>query len=254
MAGEAMSENRKIAAILVADVVGYSRLAGADEEGTLARLRALRANLIDPAIAAHHGRIVKRTGDGSLIEFRSVVDAVRCAIEVQNRMVERNAGMPEDRRIEFRIGIHLGDVVEEADGDLMGEGVNIAARLEGIAKPGAICLSEDAYRQVKGRLDLAVTDLGTTELKNIAEPIRVYSLQVGRACPGEARAGPAPEKSIPPRLSMVVLPFANIGGGAKQEPFVDGVTESLTTDLSRIRGASSSPAIRRSPTKASQST
>jgi TolB-like protein/class 3 adenylate cyclase len=232
-----MSENRKIAAILVADVVGYSRLAGADEEGTLARLRALRGDLIDPAIAAHRGRIVKRTGDGSLIEFRSVVDAVRCAIEVQNRMVERNAGMPEDRRIEFRIGVHLGDVVEEADGDLMGDGVNIAARLEGIANPGAICLSEDAYRQVKGRLDLAVTDLGTKELKNIAEPIRVYSLEVGEPAQEKPALVRAPEKSIPPRLSMVVLPFANIGGGAEQEPFVDGVTESLTTDLSRIRGA-----------------
>ena len=232
-----MSENRKIAAILVADVVGYSRLAGADEEGTLARLRALRGDLIDPAIAAHRGRIVKRTGDGSLIEFRSVVDAVRCAVEVQNRMVERNAGMPEDRRIEFRIGVHLGDVVEEADGDLMGDGVNIAARLEEIANPGAICLSEDAYRQVKGRLDLAVTDLGTKELKNIAEPIRVYSLEVGEPAQAKPVLAPAPEKSIPPRLSMVVLPFANIGGGAEQEPFVDGVTESLTTDLSRIRGA-----------------
>jgi TolB-like protein/class 3 adenylate cyclase len=232
-----MSENRKIAAILVADVVGYSRLAGADEEGTLARLRALRGDLIDPAIAAHRGRIVKRTGDGSLIEFRSVVDAVRCAVEVQNRMVERNAGMPEDRRIEFRIGVHLGDVVEEADGDLMGDGINIAARLEGIAKPGAICLSEDAYRQVKGRLDLAVTDLGTKELKNIAEPIRVYSLDVGAPAQPKPTPASAPEKSIPPRLSIVVLPFANIGGDPSHEHFVDGVTESLTTDLSRIRGS-----------------
>ena len=152
-----MPETRKIAAILVADVVGYSRLAGADEDRTLARLRGLRSDLIDPAVAAHHGRTVKRTGDGVLIEFRSVVDAVRCAIEVQNGMVERNAGLPAERRIEFRVGIHLGDVVEESDGDLMGDGVNIAARLEGIAQPGAICLSEDAYRQVKGRLDLAVT-------------------------------------------------------------------------------------------------
>ena len=152
-----MNENRKLAAILVTDIVGYSRLAGADEDRTLARLRALRSDLIDPTIAAHHGRIVKRTGDGSIIEFRSVVDAVRCAIEVQSGMVERNAGAPADRRIEFRIGIHLGDVVEESDGDLMGDGVNIAARLEGIAKPGAICLSEDAYRQVKARLDLQVS-------------------------------------------------------------------------------------------------
>jgi adenylate cyclase len=160
-------------------VVGYSRLAGADEDRTLSRLRRLRSDLIDPAIAAHHGRIVKRTGDGALVEFRSVVDAVRCAIEVQNGMVERNAGVPPDRRIEFRIGIHLGDVVEESDGDLMGDGVNIAARLEGIAAPGTICLSEDAYRQVRARLDLAVNDLGETQLKNIVHPVRVYSLQVG---------------------------------------------------------------------------
>jgi adenylate cyclase len=175
-----LSETRKIAAILVADIVGFSRLAGADEDRILARLRALRSDLIDPTIALDHGRIVKRTGVGSLIEFRSVVDAaVRCAIEVQTGMVERNAGLPSERRIEFRVGIHLGDVVEEADGDLMGDGVNIAARLEGIAKPGAICLSEDAYRQVSGRLDMAVADLGPTQLKNIERPIRVYSLQVG---------------------------------------------------------------------------
>ena len=192
-----MSETRKIAAILVADVVGYSRLAGADEERTLARLRALRSDLIDPAIAVHHGRIVKRTGDGSLIEFRSVVDAVRCAIEVQNGMVERNAGVPPERRIEFRIGIHLGDVVEESDGDLMGDGVNIAARLEGIAKPGAICLSEDAYRQVKGRLDLAVTDLGQTQLKNIAEPVRVYSLEVGKPAIAKPVAEAKPPEKLP---------------------------------------------------------
>ena len=134
-----MSETRKIAAILVADVVGYSRLAGADEDRTLARLRGLRSDLIDPAIAAHHGRTVKRTGDGSIVEFRSVVDAVRCAIEVQNGMAERNAGLPPERRIEFRVGIHLGDVVEESDGDLMGDGVNIAARLESVCEPGAIC-------------------------------------------------------------------------------------------------------------------
>jgi adenylate cyclase len=160
-----MGETRKLAAILVADVVGYSRLAGVDEERTLARLRALRSDLIDPTISVHHGRIVKRTGDGSVIEFRSVVDAVRCAIEVQTGMVERNAGVPPERRIEFRVGIHLGDVVEESDGDLMGDSVNIAARLEGIAAPGSICLSKDAYRQVKGRLDLAVTDLGRTQLQ-----------------------------------------------------------------------------------------
>jgi adenylate cyclase len=232
-----MSETRKLAAILVADVVGYSRLAGADEDRILARLRALRSDLIDPTIAVHHGRIVKRTGDGSIIEFRSVVDAVRCAIEVQTGMVERNAGLPPERRIEFRVGIHLGDVVEENDGDLMGDGVNIAARLEGVAKPGAICLSEDAYRQVKGRLQLACADLGPIALKNIAEPIRVYSLEVGKPAQAKPARAPPPERPAPPRLSMVVLPFANIGGDPTHEHFVDGVTESLTTDLSRMRGA-----------------
>jgi TolB-like protein/class 3 adenylate cyclase len=231
-----VGETRKIAAILVSDVVGYSRLTGADEDRILARLRALRSDLIDPTIAVHHGRIVKRTGDGAIVEFRSVVDAVRCAIELQNAMVERNAGVPEDRRIVFRIGIHVGDVVEEADGDLLGDGINVAARLESIAKPGAICLSEDAYRQVKGRLDLAVTDLGPTQLKNIAEPMRVYSLQVGKPAHAESTP-PVVTAKLPPRLSMVVLPFANLGGGPEQEYFVDGVTESLTTDLSRIRGA-----------------
>jgi TolB-like protein/class 3 adenylate cyclase len=231
-----MSEIRKIAAILVADVVGYSRLAGADEEGTLARLRALRNDLIDPAIAVHRGRVVKRTGDGFISEFRSVVDATRCAVEVQTGMICHNADVPAERRIELRIGIHLGDVVEETDGDLMGDGVNIAARLESIANPGAICLSEQAYWQVKGRLDLPVTDLGPIQLKNIAEPIRAYSLEIGAPAGGKPAPPPAPEKSVP-RLSIVVLPFANIGGGAEQEHFVDGVTESLTTDLSRIRGA-----------------
>jgi adenylate cyclase len=232
-----VGETRKISAILVSDVVGYSRLAGADEDRILARVRALRSDLIDPTIAVHHGRIVKRTGDGAIVEFRSVVDAVRRAVEIQNAMVERNAGVAPDKRIESRIGIHLGDVVEESDGDLMGDGVNIAARLESIANPGAICLSEQAYWQVKGRLDLAVDDLGPTQLKNIAEPIRVYSLGVGHHAQARPAPDPAAEKSAPPRLSMVVMPFGNIGGDPEYEPFVDGVTESLTTDLSRIRGA-----------------
>jgi class 3 adenylate cyclase len=170
---------RKLAAILVTDIVGFSRLAGLDEERTLARLRALRGDLVDPAVAAHHGRIVKGTGDGSIVEFRSVIDAMRCAIEVQNGLVERNAGVPPERRIEFRVGIHVGEVVEESDGDLMGDAVNIAVRLEGIAKPRAICLSEDAYRQVKGRLGMEVRDLGAVRLKNIAEPMRAYLVEVG---------------------------------------------------------------------------
>ena len=186
-----MVETRKIAAILVADVVGYSRLAGIDEDRTLARLRGLRSDLIDPAIAVHRGRIVKRTGDGLIVEFRSVVDAVRCAIEVQTGLIERNAGVPPERRIEFRVGIHLGDVVEESDGDLMGDGVNIAARLEGVAKAGTICLSEQAYWQVKSRLDLKVADLGAIQLKNIAEPVRAYAIEVGQ--PAETKfAAPTP--------------------------------------------------------------
>jgi TolB-like protein/class 3 adenylate cyclase/Flp pilus assembly protein TadD len=232
-----MAETRKLAAILAADVAGYSRLAGADEERTLARLRALRSDLIDPTIAVHHGRVVKRTGDGSIIEFRSVVDAVRCAIEVQNGMVERNAGLPPERRIEFRVGIHLGDVVEESDGDLMGDGVNIAARLEGIADPGGVCLSEDAYRQVRDRLKEGFTDLGEKGLKNIARPVRVYAIKTGSTSLASETHAPPPDKAGPPRLSMVVLPFANLCGDPEQEYFVDGVTESLTTDLSRISGS-----------------
>lgn len=237
-----MTERRKLAAILAADVVGYSRLAGTDEDRTLARLRALRSDLIDPTIAVHNGRVVKRTGDGSIVEFRSVVDAVRCAIEVQNAMVERNAGLPPERRIDFRIGIHLGDVVEESDGDLMGDGVNIAARLEGVAAPGAICLSEDAYRQVKSRLSVLVSDLGQTQLKNIAEPMRVYSLDVGSA----AIANPAPPVvttaasptaqtvALPDKPSIAVLPFANMSGDPEQEYFVDGMVEDIITALSRF--------------------
>ncbi|HZZ22179.1 MAG TPA: adenylate/guanylate cyclase domain-containing protein, partial [Roseiarcus sp.] len=271
-----MSETRKLAAIVVADVVGYSRLAGADEDRTLARLRGLRSDLIDPAIAAHHGRIIKRTGDGSIIEFRSVVDAVRCALEVQTGMVERNAGLAPERRIEFRIGIHLGDVVEEADGDLIGDGVNIASRLEGICEPGGVCLSEDAYRQVKSRLELQVADLGRQNLKNIAEPVRAYLLRQGAPAtqkppqpatrtrdvwarwPALAaalalvllaagayawRAGYAPrflaasvddKLANAPRLSIVVLPFENLGGDPEQQYFADGITDDLTTDLSHV--------------------
>src|SRR5450432_850856 len=203
-----MVGTRKIAAILAADVVGFSRMTGADEDRTLARLRSLRSDLFDPTISVHNGHVFKRTGDGILIEFRGVVDAVRCAIEVQNGMVERNAGLPPDRRIDFRVGIHLGDVVEESDGDLMGDGVNIAARLEGIATPGAICLSEDAFRQVKGRLDLAVTDLGQTQLKNIADSIRIYSLQVG--VPAQAKPATTARPVAPKKRSSLVPLAAGI--------------------------------------------
>ena len=191
-----MSETRKLAAILAADVVGYSRLAGADEERTLARLRALRSDLIDPTIAVHHGRVVKRTGDGILIEFRSVVDAVRLAIEVQGAMVDRNAGVSPDKRIEFRVGIHLGDVVEEGDGDLMGDGVNIAARLQGVCEPGGVCLSGPAHEQVRDRLKECFADLGEKQLKNIVRPIRAFGLSaaaIGAARTGGSGAAPAPK-------------------------------------------------------------
>src|SRR5450432_1084671 len=227
-----MSETRKLAAILAADVVGYSRLAGTDEDRTLARLRALRSDLIDPTISVHRGRVVKRTGDGLIVEFRSVVDAVRCAIEIQSSMVERNVGLQPERRIEFRIGVHVGDVVEEADGDLMGDGVNIAATLEGIAQAGTICLSEDAYRQVRDKLNEPFVDLGEQVLMNIARPVRAYAIG---ARPATTLISGA-DGDVPPRLSIVVLPFANMGGNLEQDYFVDGVTESLTTDLSRMSG------------------
>jgi class 3 adenylate cyclase/TolB-like protein len=265
-----MSEIRKIAAILAADVVGFSRLTASDEDRTLARLRALRSDLIDPTISVHHGRVVKRTGDGVLVEFRSVLDAVRCAIEVQNSMAERNAGVPPERHIEFRIGIHVGDVVEESDGDLMGDAVNIAARLEGIGKPGAICLSEPAYWQVKSRLDLAVSDLGEQSLKNIVKPVRAYSLQVGVPAARPEKPLATPKKHSMPlllvagiavlivvaagsawyflgvnrsppaeaaRLSIVVLPFVNLSGDASQDYFADVLTDQLTTFISRIPGS-----------------
>src|SRR5262245_20686582 len=231
--------SRKLAAILAADIVGYSRLTGADEDRTLARLRALRSDVIDPTIAVHNGRVVKRTGDGALVEFRSVINAVRCAIELQTAMIERNAGLPPERRIEFRIGIHLGDVVEESDGDLMGDGVNIAARLEGAAEPGAICLSEDAYRQVRSRLGLLSSDLGEKMFKNIADPMRVYLLRVGSAAQAQPRPGtpaePSTQPVLPDKPSIAVLPFQNMSGDPDQEYLADGIVEDIITGLSRFR-------------------
>ncbi len=267
-----MAETRKIAAILVADIVGYGRLAGADEERTLARLRALRSDLIDPTIAVYNGRSVKRTGDGSLIEFRSVVDAVRCAIEVQNGMLERNAGLPPERRIEFRVGIHLGDVVEEADGDLMGDGVNIAARLESIADPGGVCISASAYEHLGGRIEAQFVDLGEKDLKNVARPVRVYAARTGPSGhspmerSGVSNSGSG--RSQTPRLtriaavgaamllclgavagylnwrrpalsqcahaSIAVLPFANLSGDPAQDYFSEGTTEDIIAALGRF--------------------
>jgi TolB-like protein/class 3 adenylate cyclase len=236
VAGHPRAE-RKLAAILVADIAGYSRLVGLDEEGTLARRRALRRELIDPTIAEHRGRIFKTTGDGVLVEFASVVDAVRCAVAVQRATAAREAAFIQDRRIKFRVGINLGDIVVEGD-DILGDGVNIAARLEAIAPPGGICLSGAAFDQVEGKIDATFTDLGNRHLKNIARPVHVFAIDLlDNPKPQEPPATAIQLTSAPPRLSIVVLPFANIGGDHEQEYFVDGITESLTTDLSRISGA-----------------
>jgi TolB-like protein/Tfp pilus assembly protein PilF len=214
---------------LAADVAGYSRLVGADEVGTLAALKALRREVVDPTIAEHNGRIVKTTGDGMLVEFASAVDAVNCAVGVQTQMAERNGDAAQ--KITFRVGINIGDIIIDGD-DILGDGVNVAARLEGIAEPGGICVSSSAYEQVRGKVPVDFTDLGDQTLKNIARPIRAYAIG-----PNANTDRSVPPLCSAPRLSMVVLPFANIGGDPEQEYFVDGVTESLTTDLSRISGA-----------------
>jgi len=222
---------RRLAAILAADVAGYSRLTGADEEGTLARLRALRQELVDPVIAAHRGRTFKLMGDGRIVEFASVVDALRCALEVQRSMKLRSAKMAPDQRIEFRVGIHLGDVMVESDGDLMGDGVNIAARLEGIAEPGGIAISEDAYRQVQDKIAADFVDLGEQTLKNIARPLRVYRVDAGAG----AAPSSAPVLALPDKPSIAVLPFQNMSGDAEQEYFCDGMVEDIITGLSRFK-------------------
>jgi len=221
---------RRLAAIVAADVAGFSRLMGLDEVGTARTLREHRV-VVDALVAKHGGRLVKTTGDGVLLEFPSVVDAVECAVAVQAVMAQRNEGVPVDRRMLFRIGINLGDILIEGD-DILGDGVNVAARLEGIAEPGGICISSSAYEQVRGKVPVDFIDLGEQTLKNIARSVRAYA--IGQSAKAHQNS---PLAHSAPHLSIVVLPFANLGGDPEQEYFVDGVTESLTTDLSRISGA-----------------
>jgi adenylate cyclase len=234
-----MSQTRRLAAILAADVAGYSRLMGADEEGTHERLQAHLRELVEPKIKEHRGRTVKNTGDGVLAEFWSVVDAVRCAAEIQRGMIDREPEVPDEQRIRFRIGINLGDVIAEGD-DIFGDGVNVAARLEALAEPGGICVSGTVRDHVGDRLPYAFEDLGEQSVKNIARPVRVYALRskVIAALPAP-NVAPAPlisQPAVAPRLSIVVLPFANLGNDPEQQYFADGITEDLTTDLSRITG------------------
>jgi adenylate cyclase len=227
---------RRLAAVLAADVAGYSRLMGRDEEGTLARLKSLRKALVDPTIAAHRGRIVKTTGDGVLVEFASAVDATRCAVEVQRGMAAQNVDVPQATKIEFRIGIHVGDIIID-DNDIFGDGVNIAARLEGIAEPGGVCISDDAQRQVRGKVEAAFDDMGAQNLKNIAEPMRVWRVQVNDAAASTGPAKAAAESAPAPleKPSIAVLPFQNMSGDPEQEYFADGMVEDIITALSRFK-------------------
>ncbi|MGA7086183.1 MAG: adenylate/guanylate cyclase domain-containing protein, partial [Pseudolabrys sp.] len=218
---------RRLAAILAAEVAGYSRLMGADEEGTLAALKAHRREIVDPKIAEYRGRIVKTTGDGALVEFGSAVDAVRCALEIQQRMAERNSTVTDDRRIEFRIGINIGDVIID-EGDVFGDGVNIAARLEALANPGSVCIVDSAYRQIEGKVPVNVADLGEQQLKNIARPVRVCELRMGEAAVPRAALTP------PDKPSIAVLPFTNMSE-PDQEYFSDGITEDIITGLACFR-------------------
>ena len=218
---------RRLAAILAADVAGYSRLMSADEEGTLAALKSVRQSLIDPKVAEHRGRVVKTTDDGVLVEFASAVDAARCAVDIQQAMAERNAGVPEPRRIEFRIGINVGDIIADG-GDIYGDGVNIAARVEAQATAGGVCLSDNAYQQIKGKLALEVSDMGEQALKNIPQPVRLYSVRLDAAPALSALAWPD-------KPSIAVLPFQNMSGDPEQEYFADGMVEEIITGLSRLK-------------------
>src|ERR1700756_1650877 len=228
--------DRRLAAILAADVAGYSRLMGADEEGTLARLKACRKALVDPKISEYRGRIVKTTGDGMLVEFGSAVDAVRCAVEVQRGMATSNVDIPETKRIEFRIGIHVGDIIID-DNDIFGDGVNIAARLEGIADPGGICISDDAHRQIRGKTEIAYDDMGHQSLKNITEPMRAWRARpAASGPPSEVIVDrPAPSLALPDKPSIAVLPFTNMSGDPEQGHFADGIAEDILTGLARLR-------------------
>lgn len=229
---------RRLAAVLAADVAGYSRLMGRDEERTLAELKELRKTLVDTAIASHRGRIVKTSGDGMLVEFVSAVDAARCAVEVQRAMVERNADVLSEERIEFRIGIHVGDIIFD-ENDIFGDGVNIAARLEGIAKPGGVCMSEDAHRQVRGKVDVVFDDMGMQTLKNIAEPMRAWQVRLATDATSSGRSVRAPAQAggpaLPDKPSIVVLPFDNMSSEDGQDYLADGIVEAITAALSCIR-------------------
>jgi adenylate cyclase len=230
---------RRLAAVLAADVAGYSSLMGLDEEGTLSRLKAARKAIVDPAIASHRGRIVKTTGDGMLVEFASAVDAARCSVEVQRAIAAQNTGIPPDVRIEFRIGIHVGDIIID-DNDIFGDGVNIAARLEGIALPGGICMSDDAYRQVRGKVDVVCDDMGAQLLKNIAEPMQAWRVRLTGKIASAIKSGAATNEtqalSLLDKPSIAVLPFQNMSGDPDQEYFADGLAEDIITELSRFRG------------------
>ena len=236
MTGERVE--RRLAAVMAADVAGYSRLMGADEEGTLARLKTIKKAIVEPAVTTHRGRTVKTTGDGWLIEFASAVDAVRSAVEVQRKMAEQNAAAPKDQRVEFRIGIYVGDIIVD-DNDIFGDGVNIAARLEGIAEPDGICISDDAHRQIRGKVDFAFDDIGLQNLKNIVEPMRAWRVRLhGDATlaePAKRSAVSTQELSLPDKPSIAVLPFQNMSRDPEQDYFADGMVEDITTALSRIK-------------------
>ena len=229
-----MSEERverRLAAILAADVVGYSRLMGADEEGTLTALKVIRRELVDPKIVEHRGRIVKTTGDGLLVEFASVVDAVRCAVDVQRELAERNAEVPAATRIEFRVGINLGDIIIDG-GDIFGDGVNVAARLETLAEPGGICVSRVVRDQVRDKLAFAFEDMGEQQVKNIARPVHAHRIRIDAAAAASAEPAPLP---LPDKPSIAILPFQNMSGDPDQEYFADGMAEDIITALSKLR-------------------